>query len=63
MFFCLWLVRVNDMKNKLIVDRNQAKNIRDRESCEIAVNMRIKEGENNQFRARKKISQSSFLGS
>ncbi|HHP6856215.1 TPA: hypothetical protein ACSE8W_001968 [Acinetobacter baumannii] len=41
------------MKNKLIVDRNQAKNIRDRESCEIAVNMRIKEGENNQFRARK----------
>lgn len=51
------------MKNKLIVDRNQAKNIRDRESCEIAVNMRIKEGVNNQFRARKKISQSSFLGS
>ncbi len=51
------------MKNKLIVDRNQAKKIRDREICEIAVNMRIKEGENNQFRARKKISQSIFLGS
>ncbi|MDQ9967540.1 hypothetical protein RFX04_07615 [Acinetobacter baumannii] len=48
------------MKNKLIVDRNQAKNIRDRESCEIAVNMRIKEGENNQFRARKKFLNQVF---
>ena len=47
------------MKNKLIVDRNQAKNIRDRESCEIAVNMRIKEGKTINF-VREKISQSSF---
>ncbi|UUG50366.1 hypothetical protein NP567_09305 [Acinetobacter baumannii] len=50
------------MKNKLIVDRNQAKKIRDREICEIAVNMRIKEGKTINF-VREKISQSSFLGS
>ncbi len=62
MFFCLWLVRVNDMKNKLIVDRNQAKNIRDRESCEIAVNMRIKEGETINF-VREKNFSIKFLGS
>ena len=57
MFFCLWLVRVNDMKNKLIVDRNQAKNIRDRESCEIAVNMRIKEGKTINFVREKFLNQ------
>lgn len=32
------------MKNKLIVDRNQAKKIRDNDTCQICVNMRIQEG-------------------
>ena len=45
------------MKNKLIVDRNQAKNIRDRESCEIAVNMRIKEGKTINFVREKFLNQ------
>lgn len=51
------------MKNKLIVDRNQAKEIRNKDICQIVVNMRIRDGANNQNRATKKIPQSSFLGS
>lgn len=48
------------MKNKLIVDRNQAKEIRNKDICKIAVNMRIREEENNQNRATKKFLNQVF---
>lgn len=50
------------MKNKLIVDRNQAKEIRNKDICQIVVNMRIRDGANNQNRATKNSS-IKFLGS
>lgn len=43
------------MKNKLIVDRNQAKKIRDNDTCEISMSMRIKHGISNQDVAVKKF--------
>lgn len=43
------------MKNKLIVDRNQAKQIRDNDITQISVNMRIKAGFTNQQLATKKF--------
>ena len=43
------------MKNKLIVDRNQAQKIRDNDTCELSVNMRIKQGMSNQDLAVKKF--------
>lgn len=43
------------MKNKLIVDRHQAKKIRDNDTCKISVNMRMKQGFSNQKLAVKKF--------
>lgn len=43
------------MKNKLIVDRNQAKKIRDNDICQICVNMRIRDGVSNHKLALKKF--------
>ncbi|ADI90390.1 hypothetical protein AOLE_07495 [Acinetobacter oleivorans DR1] len=51
---------MNDMKNKLIVDRNQAKEIRNKDICQIVVNMRIRDGANNQNRATKKFLNQVF---
>jgi len=48
------------MKNKLIVDRHQARTINGKKSCEIAVNMRTKEGYPNDFLARQKFLNQVF---
>ena len=48
------------MKNKLIVDRNQAKQIRDNDITQISVKMRIKAGFSNQQLATKKFLNQIF---
>ena len=48
------------MKNKLIVDRLQARKIRDNDVCEISVNMRIKVGFSNQELAANKFINKVF---
>lgn len=48
------------MKNKLIVNTAQARNIKENAVCEIAVNMRLKKGYSRMFLAEKKFQDETF---